>query len=59
MEHQPRLNDAGVVVHEQRAAGDVIAYAVELILAYLAVAIDEQFAVVSLIERVLGDPLVG
>ena len=59
MKNQPRLNDAGVVIHQQRAAGDIFAYVVELILAYCPFAVHEQFAVVSLCERVLGDLLVG
>ena len=58
MEHQPRLNDAGVVIYQQRTCRNVIAYAEEPILADLSVAIDEQFAVVSFRERVLRDAFV-
>ena len=58
MEHQPRLNDAGVVTYQQRTCRNVIAYAEEPILADLSVAIDEQFAVVSFRERVLRDAFV-
>lgn len=58
MKNQPRLDDAGIVVHQQRTGGDVSAYVVEQIIADLSVAVHEQFAVVSLRERVLGDPFV-
>ena len=58
MEHQPRLNDAGVVIYQQRTCRNVVAYAEEPILADLSVAIDEQFAVVSFRERVLRDAFV-
>ena len=59
MKLQPRLDDAGVVIYEQRTGGNILAYAEELILADLSVAIDEELAVVSLCERVLGYPFVG
>ena len=58
-EEEAGMDDAGVVEHQQRAIGQVVADAVEEALANLAVAVDEELRLIAPFQWELGDALVG
>ena len=55
---QTRLYHARIIIYKECGGIDVFPHIVKMIFADCAIAIDEQFAVVSLGQRILGDALV-
>ena len=58
MELQARLYHARVIINKERMRRDIVAYVVEEVFTDLTVAIDQQFAVVTFGQGVLGYPLI-
>ena len=55
---QTRLYHARIIIYKECGGIDIFPHIVKMIFADCAIAIDEQFAVVSLGQRILGDALV-
>ena len=58
IELQTRLYHARIIIYKECGGIDVFPHVVKMVFANRAIAIDEQFAVVSLGQRILGDALV-